>query len=213
MANTLALINPTFHNDLNPGVSPLVRGDAAATGTESYLKETASQTYKAGDLVYLDSNGTVAIATTSSNNLNSAIAGIATAKATGVTGTPVQLQVIRGTDAYKMSVWHATAASAVTALTQLGVVYRVRYDTSALPTGTAGKWVVDIQNTTVEDATTALAKVQVIGFWEGRVFTSATPSVEAQAAIGDIYGQVIVKFVPFTIETDGGNIVRNLQLG
>jgi len=32
------------------------------------------------------------------------------------------------------------------------------------------------------------------------------------AAIGDIYGQVLVKIVPFTIASDGSPFTRNLQL-
>ncbi len=218
MANTLAVINPIWQYSSLPGTMPWLRGDAQKTGTENYFKETAGQTYTVGDLIYLDSNGTVALCTNSSNNLNSAIAGQAETPATGVTGTPVLLRAIRRDDVFRMSVWHSTAASAVLALTQLGVVYRVRYDTAALPAGTAGKWVVDIENTTVEDATTALARVQVVGFYQGRVFTNDSPSKEVDPSVNsgaftDIYGQVLVKFLDFSIASDGSPFTRVLQFG
>lgn len=218
MANTLQVINPIWQYSSLPGTMPWLRGDAQKTGTENFFKETAGQTYTVGDLVYLDSNGTVALCTNSSNNLNSAIAGQAETPATGVTGAPVLIRAIRRDDIFRMSVWHSTAASAVLALTQLGVVYRVRYDTAALVAGTGGKWVVDIENTTIEDTTHALGKVQVVGFYQGEVFTNDSPSKSVQPSVNsgaftDIYGQVLVKFIDFTIETDGGNIVRNLQFG
>jgi hypothetical protein len=198
------------HTNLS-GAEPLVRGDYAATGTESYLKETASQSWKVDDILYVDSNGTIAIATNSSGKADSAVAGLALAKASGVTGQQVQLDVIRPDNVYVASVWHSTAASAVTVQTQLGVVYGLRYDTAALPAGTAGKWVVDIENTTVEDATTALARVKVIGFYQGRAPTT-TAGVDVTCAIGDVYGGVLVKFLDFSIASDGSPFTRILQL-
>jgi len=210
VANTLQVISPVRHDTNLSGTEPRLRGDYAATGTESYLKETASQSWKINDLLYIDTNGTIAICTTSSNSLNSAIAGLALAKASGVTGQQVQLDVIRPDEIFQMSVWHSTAASAVTAQTNLTKIYRVRYDTAALPAGTAGKWVVDIENTTTEDATTALAKVQVVRFYEGRAPTT-TAGVDVMCSIGDIYGRVLCKFVHQTARTDGSNLVRNYQ--
>jgi len=167
MPNTLALINPTLHDTNLSGAEPRLRGDYAATGTESYLKETASQSWKTGDLLYLDTSlGTVSIATRSSNSVDSPVSILALVKASGVTGNPVQGFILRPDTILRMSVWHSTAASAITAQAQFGAIYRVRYDTAALAAGTASKFVVDIENTTVEDATTALAKVQVVGFYE-----------------------------------------------
>lgn len=210
MANTLNLIQPTFYTTSLPGTQPYLKGDVQATGSENYYKETAGQTFKINDLLQLDTNGTVAICGLSSNSLNTPILGQAQSPATGVTGNPILVRVIRGDDLFRMSVWHATAASAVTAQTQLGTIFRVRFDSAALPAGTGGNWVVDIQNTTVEDATTALAKVQVVGFYQGRVFTNDAPSKEVTPVIGDIYGQVVVRFVPFTVQTNGAGLVRNL---
>src|SRR6266436_743347 len=121
-----------FH-DQNLPSTPLIRGD------DPTIIETAAQAYVINDLLYFDTNGTVAIATRTSGNLNSTVAGLATAKATGVTGAQVKIRGLRKDDILRCSVWHATAASAITAQTQLGVIYRVRYDTAALPTGTGGK--------------------------------------------------------------------------
>jgi hypothetical protein len=208
---TLAIMGIRRHHTNLSGAEPLVRGDYSATGTESYLKETASQSWKIDDILYVDTNGTIAIATNSTGKANSAFAGLALAKASGVTGQQVQLDIIRPDQVYVASVWHSTAASAVTVQTQLSGVYGLRYDTAALPAGTAGTWVVDIENTTVEDASNALARVQVVGFYEGRAPT-ATAGVDVTCSIGDIYGAVLVKFVPFSIATDGSPSVRVLQL-
>lgn len=61
------------------------------------LKETASQSYPAGAPVYRDTNGTIAVATASSNII-AKIMGFAMAAASGVTGTSVRVKKIRGGD-------------------------------------------------------------------------------------------------------------------
>lgn len=213
MANTLLIQNPQYYTTYLPGATPIMRGGPE----ETYIKETASQTYTIEDLIYFDSNGTIAICTNAGgagNQLDSAIAGLATAKASGVTGAQVKFHAIRGDEIFVMNVWHATAASAVTAQTQLGQVFALRLDSAALPTGTGGKWVVDIQNTgAIEDATHSLARVKVVGFYQGRVFTNDTPSKEVDATLAsDIYGKVLVKFLPFSIASDGSPFIRILQL-
>jgi hypothetical protein len=189
---TMTRIQPSFWGSGIHAPSNFVGGPEA-----NWFKETASQTYGIGDLLYLDSNGTVAICTNSSNKLNSAIAGIATKAATGTTGTAVHMKVIQPTDIYCMNVYHGTAASAITAQTQLGVSYGIILNSS--------KWAVDIENTTIEDGTTALGKVTVVGF---PVYSPDG----VRCAIGDTYGLVLVKFLPFTIATDGSPFTRNLQL-
>lgn len=197
---TLTRVNPRFWRSHRGVTGPEYRGDAVATvvgsGAEPYVKEAASQTYKVGEPVYFDSNGKIAICTKSGNNLNSAILGLAARPASGTTDMPAYVAVIHPDDEYIMQVYHSIQSSATTSQSQLGKTYRIIQNTT---------WHVDIENTTVEDATTALAKVQCVGFPEGERID------EVKSAIGDEYGWMIVKFVEFTIEADGGNIVRNLQ--
>src|SRR5258708_4098877 len=212
----MSIIQPRDHDTLLPGVSPRMQGSIIAEEEGTWLKETASQTFGVDDFVYIDTSlGTVSICTTSTNQMNSPIAGLAGQKASGVTGNPVLLRVIRRDTVLRMNVWHSTAASAVAAQATLGNVYAIFNSASAQPTGTNGAWAVDIENfANIEDATHALARVQVVGFYQGRVFTNATPSVEVDADyVHDIYGFVLVKVLPFSIASDGTPFTRGLKLG
>jgi len=173
-----------------------------------YFKETAGQTFKAGDLLYLDTNGTVAICTLTGQQLNSKIVGQATKDASGVTGTQVYFRVIRPDGIWCMNVMHATAASAVTALTQLGALFGLRKDTV---TGNGTNiWSVDIENA-VTGATADLARVKVVGFPLKNPFDAGTLT---RPAIGDIYGLVLVQFIMNASDTDGNPSLMNiLQMG
>jgi hypothetical protein len=195
---TMALRQPRFFRSTLPGVEPAPRGGPETT----HIKETASQTYEVGDLVHKDSNGTIAICTTSSDKLNSAIAGSATKAATGTTGAQAFYRAIRPDDIWLMNVFHGTPASSVTALTQNGGIYGIFF--------TSDTWVVDIENTTVEDASVALARVQVVGFPTGGWFPNSSGTY-VQSAIGDTNGLVLVKFLEFSIGSDGDPRVRVLQ--
>jgi hypothetical protein len=178
-----------------------------------WVKETAGQTFGIGDLVYFDSNGTVAICGVTSFNLNTAILGIAQTAATGVTGASVRVRVISPNDRFLMNIFHTTAASAVTAQTQLGtpVIYALRNNAAALPTGTTGKWVVDL-TTTPESAGVNLGRVVITGFLLAPdVAPLATTGVYASPAIGDIYAPVIVKFLPVVMASDGASHLYALQ--
>lgn len=135
-----------------------------------------------------------------STKLNTEIAGQALEAATGVTDTAVKFRVIRPDSVFMMNVYHGTAASAVTAITQLGTAYGI------IKPSATGKWHVDIENTTIEDGTTALGKVMVVGF------PDTNPADCVANTIGDIYGLVYVKFLTFTIASDGSPFTRNLQL-
>lgn len=194
-----ALVQPIFWKN-SLGADSMLVGTAGTDtkdgGEEPLYKEAAAQTYKAGDLVYIDSSGLIAICTNAANRLNSEILGQAMKDATGTTDAPVYVRVIRPSDIYLMNVFHSTKASATITQTRLGEVYGIILN--------SGKWHVDVENTTVEDATTALAKVRVIGF-PSRVNGVAN-------AINDIYGFVAVQFLPFTIATDGSPFTRNLQI-
>lgn len=157
---------------------------------EPYFGEAASQTYKAGDLIYLDSSGNVAIATVDGNaNLSSAVAGLADAAASGVTAAAVHFPVIREDTLVEMSVYSTTPTSAELVKTMIaGKVYGI--------IKVSGVWCVDL-DTTAESATVKIARVKIIRFVD---------------AVGDRYGRVIVKFIDETHETDGGSFQRNLQL-
>lgn len=212
---TMAFIQPRLINSNITGSTPLTRGGLndfpgaslallqSLAGASSYFKETASQSWTAGDLIYLDANGTLALATSTT-----AIAGQALGAASGVTARPVQFHVIRPDDVYVMNVYHGTAASAVTVLTQLANNSGAGWALTRVA-GSSSRWCVDIENTTVEDGSTALARVMIIGFHPKGVNTSG---VEVDTAIGDTYGLVRVKFVPFSIASDGTPQTKVLQL-
>lgn len=179
---------------------------AIADGTTYHsLIETAAQTYKRGDIVYIDSNGTVAIATVSSGKVNSAMLGIAKRDASGVTGAAAYVEPFRVEDVYEINLYHTTPASAVLTQATYGVkAYGLYYDPAALPGGTGGAWGVDLINTTVEDGSTALAKVRIIDC--PRTTMDGLPN-----AITDIYAVVHVIILPWTARTDGSNRVSNMQ--
>jgi hypothetical protein len=172
---------------------------------QTWCKETAGQTFGVGDLVYYDSNGTVAICGVTSFNLNTAILGIAQQAASGITGNPVRVRKISPNDRFLMNIFHTTASSAVTAQTQLGTpaIYALRNNAAALPTGTTGKWVVDL-TTTPESAGVALGRVQILEFLLAPDMAPlATTGVYASPVLGDIYGPVVVRFLPTVISSDG----------
>jgi hypothetical protein len=141
----------------------------------------------------------VAIVTESTDTVNSAILGQAARAATGVTGAPTYVQCWRPEDRYLMQVYHGTAASAVTALTQRGQVYSIIKDESGNDT-----YHVDIE-TDPESGTVALARVMVVDFPEGQIINGVL------STIGDLKGWVIVKPLEFSIAEDGTPFTRILQ--
>ncbi len=210
MANTMQLIQPQLANTALPGVEPLQQGGPE----QPWFKETASQTFGIGDLIYIDTNGTLAICTNGngiSNGkvLNSVVAGQAQKAASGVTGTAVQFHAIRADDVYIMNVFHATAASAVLAATLVGLRKGIRFTVTADGAGiTTGIWCVDLQNA-VESTNNAPAYVKIIGFPQTGV-NSAGNVVPVTAT--DTYGLVYVQFVPTTIYNSFATTQYNLQL-
>lgn len=77
------------------------------------IKETASQTYAQGAPIYYDTNGTIAVATATSNIVNP-MAGFALAAASGVTGRQVRYAVLQEGDIYLMNL--VGTSTTVTAL-------------------------------------------------------------------------------------------------
>lgn len=90
--------------------------------------EAASQSFKRGDLVYLAS-GKVTAAVAKGSNLTSsgnAVWGIAVYDATGTTDANCEVIQLAGQDVeYCVPVTHATASSAVTAVTQVGSTFQL----------------------------------------------------------------------------------------
>ncbi len=67
------------------------------------IKETASQTYAQGAPIYYDTNGTIAVATASSNIVG-LLAGFARTAASGTTGEPVTYAAVMPGDRYLMNI-------------------------------------------------------------------------------------------------------------
>lgn len=210
MANTMQLIQPQLANTALPGVEPLQQGGAE----QPWFKETASQTWGIGDLIYIDTNGTLAICTngsgiTNGNVLSSVVAGQAQAAASGTTGKAVSFHAIRSDDVYIMNVFHATLASAVLAATLVGTRKGIRYTVSGDGAGiTTGIWCVDLQNA-VESTNNAGAYVKIVGFPQTGVNSAGTV---VNTTTTDTYGLVYVQFLPFSIYNTFATIRYNLQL-
>jgi hypothetical protein len=178
------LAAPRWLRDSSNNAKPPFEGGPEA----SWLVEDAAQTYKPGALLYIDtSTGKLKIATAST-----ALALQAVTAASGAEDTGVHGKILRPEDRWLVNVYHSTPASAVTTLDLLTKRFRI-----AIVNGFAH---VDIENTTVEDGTNALARVKVVGF------------VPELSAIGDRYGLVVARFVNRSIATDGAPHTEVLQL-
>ena len=204
---TFAIGGPRIWTSTVPPCQPFFRGGEA----EPWVVEAASQTYRKGQLVFWDGSGNVAMCTQSSSKMTSGILGFVSKDGqNGAVGVPqTRVEVIRADTILVAQVWHATPASAVTNRNQLQDVFGltlVTPATAAAGTAMTDVWVVDIGATPLsgEDASTALAKVRVIGF--------PTSFQGIAATIGDTYGPVLVQIVPFTVQTEGSGLVRNIQI-
>lgn len=105
--------------------------------------EAASQSFKAGDLVYLAS-GKVTLVKAAGNNLAAAdrIVGMALEDATGTTDTDLQVWMFQPGMTIRLPVYHSGgAASSVTAVSGNGTAYELRNHTGSI-------WCVDISSTT-----------------------------------------------------------------
>lgn len=116
------------------------------------VPEAASQTFKAGDFVTLSSGkATIAIAanaTYTSGDLESGlIFGTAVADATGTTDAPCAIELITDNSLFMLPAGHATPASAVNAVAQLGVGYDLIHHTS----GGVTAWFYGIDDTSVKN--------------------------------------------------------------
>lgn len=115
-----------------------------------YYPEAASQTFKIGDIVQLNSSGQVAIGVAAGNDMTSAsnvrVLGIAAQDSTGTTNTKLKVHIMASEDAqFLLPVEHATPASAVTAAAQ---TYKTASTAGYCLTNTAaGVWAVTIDTT------------------------------------------------------------------
>ena len=172
---------------------PYRRFEGGPGSNDTKYVEAAAQTWKAGDLIFMDDANDFKICATTTNNLSGPIAGQAQSNAKGVTGEKVFFAVIRPHDRFIMNVFHGTEANATTAKTQIGDHLPVRLN--------ASRWQADIENAG-ESATVAIAVVKVVGFplWH--------PLLNKKIAFGDKFGLVEVEFLEFTQRTDGTASVR-----
>lgn len=172
---------------------PYRRFEGGPGSKDTKYVEAASQTWKGGDLIFMDDANNFKICADDGTVLTGPIAGQAIEAASGTTGAKVFFAVIRPHDRFIMNVYHTTTASATTAKTQIGDHLPVRHASS--------RWMADIE-TVGEDATTAKAVVKVVGFplWH--------PLLNKQIAFGDVYGLVEVEVLEFTMATDGSPQVR-----
>ncbi len=143
--------------------------------------EANSSTFIIGDLVYLNSG-----AVTVCGDDPTVIAGLATKAGTNVTSGNIEIPIepINSDDIYVMNIWHTTDTSAVLSSITIGTAYEIARKT----VGSATAFVVDMAATTNE-------RVVVVG---------KHPS----DASDDLYGRVLVKFLP--IADDNSTIRYNI---
>ncbi len=144
-------------------VKSLVAARVATTSGNTHenirnYPEAASQSFKKGQFVYLASGKVTECADDAV-----AILGMAMQDATGVTNTNIPVALADANTLFEMCVYNSTPASAVTAITQVGVNYALKVDSN--------KCYVDIEDKghdafVVED----FSPVDAIGDQYGRVF-------------------------------------------
>jgi hypothetical protein len=201
---THTLVNPVYWKGRSNS-GPLFRGTALALGTgggeNPTLREADTQTYRIGDLVYLDASGNVALVTLATATVDSAILGFAARAAQGGTDKkPAYVQIIRPDDYYLMQVFHATPSLSVTAQTHLGEVFPIIKD------ATNNTYHIDLA-TTAEGSSTTLARVMVVGFPEGDIRNGVV------STITDTNGWAVVKFLEFSLETTADQALQRLLQG
>ena len=197
---TATFQNPVYVRPRLGGVMPYARGG----DMESYFGEAPTPgPWGINDLLYIDSSGNIAICTTSSSLLDSAIAGLAKEASTGTDYNPVEFFPIHPNDVFEMNTYHATAATSVPTRAMLGTVRGI-----FMSSATSSKWCVDVENS-VEGSNHSGARVLVVGFAEyiidsttGQVVKQNIPST-SPSVTGDIYGRLMLKFLEFSIAQTG----------
>lgn len=138
------------------------------------VKETAAQTFDQGAPVYRDSNGTIALATASSNIVGE-LFGIAFEDASGTTGDTLLIRPIYPGDRYIMNV--KGTSTLITALTMLGNKYMLDLDSGVLVVNPDASF----------DDTKPWVRVE-------ELYTAASGFGEAPDVEGDTAGRLVVVF-------------------
>ena len=109
----------------------------------NWYPEASSQSFKAGDFVYRVS-GKLTICAAASNDVgNISILGRAVSPATGTVDTKLPVEIATDVSEFLFLMYHGTAASAVTAVTDPGTTLPLRNQ--------AGTWAVNKQNDGTND--------------------------------------------------------------
>jgi hypothetical protein len=152
--------------------------------------EAASQSYTKGMLVYLSSGKVTEVA---AGNITAAFAGLALEDATGVTDTRAPLLAITEDDVFIANVYHATPASAVTAITQLGARWGLKVVSDKLHVD------LELAESGIETTSVCNAWCKIVGF------------VDPDRIGSDVYAQVYIKIGRRGIDEDGSSQVDFLQ--
>ena len=110
-----------------------------------HLPEAATQSFKKGEFVYLVSGKVTVLPTTVQSQ--SKIAGMALRDASGTTDTAIPIAVAEEGVVFEANVYHSTAASAITAVTQVGASYGIKVSSNK-------------QYVNIEDTTNRIAKIK-----------------------------------------------------
>lgn len=123
----------------------VVRYRGAACTSREDQPEGAAQSYEAAAFVYLDSNGKlVENSSTPATLVTEGVYAIDTLAASGTEDNPRNVEPLTSDYEVKMSVYHATPASAVTAQNLVGQDFEI----TKVTVGGVEYWVVDIGGTT-----------------------------------------------------------------
>lgn len=152
-------------------------------------QEAAGQAFVAGDPVYLDSNGLIAVATAGGNQVTTLL-GFANADATGVTGTAVSVRRLMNGDRLVMNYKPSGGGPVVTAQNDLGDLVNFDLDTS-------------ISGVTILVANpTGAARTKAFGIIE-HLFTpdiGGGDSGNGGDALGDSNGRVVVRVSDYLLQ-------------
>jgi hypothetical protein len=169
------------------GKTAKYRSTNGATIIPLVLQEAATQTFKAGDFVYLASNAVTAIvapsgtyASAKADTGTNKIVGMALDDATGTTGSNIRVVLATEDVEFEFNIAHDTTASAITAATQVG-------QTMELLNLQLAAGVVDGEGYALPVATRATA-VAMDDTTDGDVVITAVP--KAGVLLGKVWGKI-----------------------
>ena len=169
------------------GKTAKYRSTSGQTIIPLVLQEAATQTFKAGDFVYLASNAVTAIVAANTtygsakaDTGTNKIVGMALDDATGTTGKDIRVVLATEDVEFEFNIANATTASAITAATQVGQTMELLNLT--LPIGT-----VDGEGYALPVATTSTA-VAMDDTTDGDVVVTSVP--KAGVLLGKVWGKI-----------------------